>query len=65
MVCRGEAIKKTIGQVLKHARVELRLTQRQFALQVGVRSSYVPHLEKDRRRPSLGLLSRFAKVLGL
>lgn len=58
-------MKKTLGQVLKNARVERRLTQRQLALQVGVGLAHVAFLEQDKRRPSLGLLSRFAEVLGL
>lgn len=58
-------MKKTLGQVLKEARNVLHLTQQQLALRVGAKASHVSYLEKDRRRPSLGLLSRFAEVLGL
>jgi len=43
----------------------LGLTQRELSRQLGVTSSHVPYLESDRRRPSLGLLSRIADVLGL
>jgi transcriptional regulator with XRE-family HTH domain len=58
-------MKKTLGQALKSAREALGLTQRQLAAQVGVKASHVAFLESDRRRPSLGLLSRLAEVLGL
>ena len=58
-------MKKTLGQALKSARKALGLTQRQLASQVGVHASHVAFLERDRRRPSLGLLSRLAEVLGL
>jgi len=58
-------IKKTLGEVLKDRRAMLRLTQRELALKVGVKPSHVAYLEKNRRRPSLGLLSRIADVLGL
>ena len=57
--------KKTLGEVLKNQRSTLGLTQRQLALKLGVKPSHVAYLEKDRRRPSLALLSRIADVLGL
>src|SRR5271155_869194 len=58
-------IKKTLGEVLKDRRTMLRLTQRELALKVGLKPSHVAYLEKNRSRPSLGLLSRVADVLGL
>jgi transcriptional regulator with XRE-family HTH domain len=57
--------KKTLGEVLKARRAMLALTQRQLALKLDVKPSHVAYLEKDRRRPSLALLSRIADVLGL
>jgi transcriptional regulator with XRE-family HTH domain len=57
--------KKTLGEVLKNRRGTLGLTQRQLALKLGVKPSHVAYLEKDRRRPSLALLSRIADVLDL
>ena len=57
--------KKTLGQVLKSQREILGLTQRELALKLEVKPSHVAYLEKDRRRPSLGLVSRIADVLGL
>jgi transcriptional regulator with XRE-family HTH domain len=57
--------KKTLGQVLKSQREILGLTQRELALKLEVKASHVAYLEKDRRRPSLGLISRIANVLGL
>jgi len=57
--------KKTLGQVLRKRRELLGLTQRELSRQLGVKSSHVTYLESDRRRPSLGLLSRIADVLGL
>ena len=58
-------MKKTLGDVLKNGRANLRLTQRELALKLGVKASHVAYLETNRRRPSLGLLSRIADVLGL
>src|ERR1700692_931708 len=57
--------KKTLGYVLKGQREILGLTQRELALKLDVKPSHVAYLEKDRRRPSLGLFSRIADVLGL
>lgn len=57
--------KRTLGEVLKEQRGILGLTQRALALKLGVKPSHVAYLEKDRRRPSLALLSRIADVLGL
>jgi transcriptional regulator with XRE-family HTH domain len=57
--------KRTLGQVLKNQREILGLTQRELALKLDVKPSHVAYLEKDRRRPSLGLVSRIANVLGL
>jgi transcriptional regulator with XRE-family HTH domain len=58
-------MKKTLGQVFKERRALLRLTQRELALKLGVKPSHVAYIEVNRRRPSLGLLSRIADVLGL
>jgi transcriptional regulator with XRE-family HTH domain len=58
-------MKKTLGQVLKARRGLLGLTQREVALKLGVKPSHVAYLENNQRRPSLGLLSRIADVLGL
>src|ERR1700730_12685349 len=56
--------KKSLGEVLKSQREIFGLTQRELALKLGVRASHVAYLEKGRRRPSLGLVSRIADVLG-
>jgi transcriptional regulator with XRE-family HTH domain len=58
-------MKTTLGQTLKAARIALHLTQRQLALQAGVKPAHIAYLENDRRRPSLGLLSKLANILGL
>jgi transcriptional regulator with XRE-family HTH domain len=58
-------MQKTLGKVLKDRRAMLRLTQRELALKLGVKPSHIAYLEMDRRRPSLGLLSRIADVLDL
>ncbi|HXZ88820.1 MAG TPA: helix-turn-helix transcriptional regulator [Candidatus Binataceae bacterium] len=54
-----------MGKLLQKQRHALGLTQRELAVQLGVKPAHVAYLETDRRRPSLGLLSRIATVLGL
>jgi transcriptional regulator with XRE-family HTH domain len=57
--------KKTLGQVLRSQRANMKLTQRVLAQRLNVKPSHVAYLETDQRRPSLALLSRIADVLGL
>jgi transcriptional regulator with XRE-family HTH domain len=57
--------KPTLGKLLQKQRHALGLTQRALAVQLGVKPAHVAYLETDRRRPSLGLLSRIATVLGI
>lgn len=56
---------ETLGQVLKARRRALGLTQRELALQLGVKPGHITYLEAGRCRPSLSLLGRLADVLGL
>jgi transcriptional regulator with XRE-family HTH domain len=57
--------KPSLGKLLQKQRHALGLTQRALAAQLGVKPAHVAYLETDRRRPSLGLLSRIATVLGI
>jgi transcriptional regulator with XRE-family HTH domain len=56
---------KTFGQVVRKARQDLRLTQRELAEKLGVKPAHIAYLELDRRRPSLPLLARISEILGL
>lgn len=55
----------TVGAAIKQARESLGLTQRGLAAEVGVKASHIAYIEGDRRRPSLPLLRKLARVLGL
>ena len=59
------AMKQNLGGTLKQARSALGLTQRQLSLRLQIKPSYLAHLEKNQRRPSLHLINRLAKVLNL
>ncbi len=57
--------KRTLGAVIKEARVSLGLSQRQLAEEIGVEGSHIAYIEAGARRPSLRLLSNIADVLSL
>jgi transcriptional regulator with XRE-family HTH domain len=57
--------KRTLGQAIKQKRLELALTQRELANQLGVKASHVAYIESGRRKPSLTLIRRIADALGL
>src|SRR5260370_22941112 len=57
--------KKTLGNVVKQARDEVGLTQRELAAQLGVKASHVAYIANNHRNPSLGLLRRLSTELGL
>src|SRR5207302_6186817 len=57
--------RKNLGEVVKQAREELGLTQRELAAQLGVKASHVAYIENNHRNPSLSLLRRLSTELGL
>ena len=61
----GSLKKPRLGAFLKARRSAFRLTQQSLAQQLGVRASHIALLENNRRRPSLGLLARFAATFNV
>jgi transcriptional regulator with XRE-family HTH domain len=57
--------KRTLGSVVKEARDEARMTQRDLAAAIGVKASHVAYIENARRRPSIALINRLSETLGL
>jgi transcriptional regulator with XRE-family HTH domain len=57
--------KRTLGAVVKEARDGARMTQRELATAVGIKASHVAYIENGRRRPSIALINRLSKTLGL
>jgi transcriptional regulator with XRE-family HTH domain len=51
--------------MLKRARLRRKLTQAQLADKVGVHKITVSRLERGDRQPSMSLLQRLAKALGV
>ncbi len=54
-----------LAQVLREARSQRGMTQRQVAVQVGVSPGFIGQIETGRTRPSVGTLLEIARVLGL
>jgi transcriptional regulator with XRE-family HTH domain len=57
--------KKTLGDAVRTARRDLRMTQSELAARVGVKASHIAYIEGNRRNPSLSVLARLAGALGL
>jgi transcriptional regulator with XRE-family HTH domain len=53
------------GEVLKKARERRKLTQAALAERVGVHQVSIARLESGSRRPSMAMLQRLAKALGV
>ena len=53
------------GDVIRAERLKQGIAQDQFALQANVDRSYYGKLERGERQPSLGLILRVAKGLGV
>lgn len=56
---------KAFGQAVRGLRERLGVAQDQFALNANIDRSYYGKLERGERQPSLGLLLRAAKALGI
>lgn len=54
-----------IAETLRDARKSKRLTQTEVAKSVGVSRAYYADVERGRYNPSLKLMSRLAKLLGI
>ncbi len=52
----------TLGGALKRIRLTSGLSQRELAIELEVDPTYISHLEKNRRDPSVKFLRRFAAV---
>jgi transcriptional regulator with XRE-family HTH domain len=56
---------EAFGEIVRHRRQALHLTQSQLAKRLGVKGSHIAYIENGRRRPSLALIERLADVLEL
>jgi transcriptional regulator with XRE-family HTH domain len=61
----GQRRRNGLGPLIKRKRIELALTQRELAKQIGVEASHVAYLENGKRNPSLTLMARLEAALGV
>jgi transcriptional regulator with XRE-family HTH domain len=61
----GHSRRNGLGRLIKRKRIELALTQRELARQLGVEASHVAYLEGGKRNPSLALMARLESALGV
>ena len=54
-----------LGKVLRDARLAADLTQEELAYRAGLDRTYISLLEHDRKSPTMDVLFRLAKALGL
>ncbi|MDR7400348.1 MAG: helix-turn-helix transcriptional regulator [Armatimonadota bacterium] len=56
---------RSLGTLIRRARLEQRITLRHLASRLGVAPAYLSDIEKDRRTPSYRVLAGLAQELGL
>ncbi|HET7375176.1 MAG TPA: helix-turn-helix transcriptional regulator [Anaerolineae bacterium] len=54
-----------LGKVLRDARIAADLTQEELAYRAGLDRTYISLLEHDRKSPTMDVLFRLAKALGV
>lgn len=59
------SIPKTLGKRIQKRRKELKLTQEELAFRAKISRAYLGYIEQARNAPSLGVLGRVAKALGV
>ena len=58
-------IRKKFGERVRLRREELGLSQEEFAFQSGIHRTYVSGIERGVRNPSLTMVERIVKALGV
>ncbi len=58
-------LNRMIGRELRKAREAVGLSQEQLAFQAGVHRTYVSMLERDKKSPTVAVLFRLCKALGI
>lgn len=56
---------ETIGNNIKHARLDMNLTQEQLAERVDISTSYIGRIERGERNLSLDILIKISNVLNI
>ena len=62
---RGRTFDTMVGRELRRAREAVGLSQEDLAFRAGVHRTYVSLLERDKKSPTLTVLFRLCKALGV
>lgn len=54
---------KSIGQVIKERRVEMKMTQRQLSKKANVGHTYLSEIENEKKTPGLEFLFKVSKAM--
>lgn len=54
-----------LGEELRRARLDVGLTQEELAFQAGLHRTYISLLERDKKSPTLDVLLRITRALGV
>ena len=55
----------TVGNRIRHFRLQKRLTQEELAFQVETSAAFISNIESGKKRPSLQKLAQISEVLGV
>ena len=54
---------KSVGALVKRARAQVGMSQRELGEAVGVKASHIAYIENDQRKPSMALMLNLADTL--
>lgn len=61
----GMDIRQRLGSNIKHLRLAKGLSQEQFAFEADIHRTYVSDVERGMRNPTVTVVEKFAKGLGV
>lgn len=62
---RSQSLSKEFGLVVRQKREELKLSQEAFAYQCGVHRTYMTHIERGTKMPSILVVAKIANGLNI
>jgi len=54
-----------LGEELKKARIAANLTQESLSFEAGLDRTYISHLENNKKSPTIDVLGRICKAVGI
>lgn len=59
------SLPKELGKLIREWRLELRLSQEAFSYRCGVHRTYMTHIERGSKMPSIEVVAKIARGLGV